>query len=89
MPYSSCGAAVLVPDAIQIPHRQLVTERARFVLAMAALDLALPAQRPAYSAVRPGPFISGTTHRVLQLGQRPVVGELRRLFSSELSRCFA
>ena len=41
---------------------------------MAALDMAQPLQRPAYSAVRPGPFISGTTHQVLQLGQRPTVG---------------
>jgi hypothetical protein len=42
---------------------------------MAALDMAQPLQRPAYSAVRPGPFISGTTHQVLQLGQRPSVGD--------------
>lgn len=44
---------------------------------MAALDMAAPLQRPAYSAVRPGPFISGTTHQVLQLGQRPVAGICR------------
>lgn len=42
---------------------------------MAALDMAQPLQRPAYSALRPGPFISGTTHQVLQLGQRPAVGD--------------
>lgn len=42
---------------------------------MAAVEVPLASQRPAYSVLRPGPFISGTTHQVLQLGQRPVAGD--------------